>query len=305
MPPHPFFSDRRVVVALASFCCLLWGSAYPAIKTGYALFGIAAGDVPSKLLFAGYRFMSAGLVLLALAMVTRRNVFVLNRGNLFSTCLLGLTMTTLQYIFFYVGLAHTSGVKSSILNAATAFFSVLLAHFIYRNDRLNFDKVAGCLIGFAGVVVVNFSQDLLDFQFTLIGEGFVVISMFVLSATSIYGKKLSQTMDAVVLTGYQLGIGGFILVAAGYATGGKLTGFTAGSTALMVYLVILSAAAYSLWAALLKYNRVGMVAVFNLLIPIFGAVLSAVFLGESILEWKNVAALALVCSGIWRVTRGR
>ena len=39
MNQHPFFSDRRVVILLASFCCLLWGSAYPAIKNGYALFG--------------------------------------------------------------------------------------------------------------------------------------------------------------------------------------------------------------------------------------------------------------------------
>ncbi|MDR0439363.1 MAG: DMT family transporter [Candidatus Accumulibacter sp.] len=305
MSAHPFFSDRRVVVALASLCCLLWGSAYPAIKTGYALFDIAVGDIPSKLLFAGYRFMFAGLVLLALAMLARRNIFVLNRGNLFSTCLLGLTMTSLQYVFFYVGLAYTTGVKGSILNAATTFFSVLLAHYIYRNDRLNIYKAIGCLIGFAGVVVVNFSKDLLDFQFTLLGEGFVVISMFILSATSIYGKKLSQTMDAVVLTGYQLSIGGFVLVVAGYAAGGKLAGFTPGSAALLAYMVLLSSAAYSMWATLLKYNRVGMVAVFNLLIPIFGAILSAIFLGESVLEWKNVAALALVCSGIWLVTQER
>jgi drug/metabolite transporter (DMT)-like permease len=48
-----------------------------------------------------------------------------------------------------------------------------------------------------------------------------------------------------------------------------------------------------------------MVSVFNFLVPIFGAILSAVFLGERILEWKNVIALALVCSGIWLVTKER
>ncbi|MDR1708516.1 MAG: DMT family transporter [Candidatus Accumulibacter sp.] len=303
MNPQSFFSDRRAVVVLATFCCLLWGSAYPAIKTGYLLFGIAAGDIPSKMLFAGYRFTFAGLLLLAFSMGTRRNVFVLNRANLFSTCLLGLTQTTLQYIFFYVGLAYTTGVKSSILNAATTFFSVLLAHWIYRNDRLNFNKIAGCLIGFAGVIVVNFSADLLDFHFTLLGEGFVVIAMFVLSATTIYGKKLSQTMDSVVLTGYQLAIGGLVLIVAGHALGGKLASLTPASAALMTYMILLSSIAYAVWTALMKYNRVGLVAVFNLQIPIFGAVLSAIFLGESVLEWKNVAALALVCGGIWMVTR--
>ena len=53
---------------------------------------------------------------------------------------------------------------------------------------------------------------------------------------------------------------------------------------------------------MLKYNRVGMVSVFNFLEPIFGAVLSAIFPGEAFLEWKNLALLLLVCSGIWLVT---
>jgi drug/metabolite transporter (DMT)-like permease len=196
-------------------------------------------------------------------------------------------------------------VKSSILNASTTFFSVLLAHCFYRNDRLNFHKAAGCLIGFAGVLAVNFSPELLDFHFTLLGEGFVVIAMFVLSATSIYGKRLSQTMDSVVLCGYQLAIGGIVLVAAGHLGGGKLSGFTPESTALLAYMALLSSVSYAIWTALLKYNRVGLVAVFNLQIPIFGAVLSAVFLGERVLEWKNVVALLLVCGGIWLVTRER
>lgn len=305
MNQHPFFSDRRVVVLLASFCCLLWGSAYPAIKNGYAMFGIAAGDIPSKMLFAGYRFVFAGLALLALAILTRRNIFILNLRNFFSTSLLGLTQTSLQYVFFYIGLAYTTGVKSSIMNATGTFFSVLLAHFIYRYDRLNLNKVAGCLIGFAGVMAVNFSPDLLDFHFTLLGEGFVVIAAFILSAATIYGKRLSQTMDSVVLTGYQLSIGGLALVLAGYGTGGVLTGFTLQSTALMAYMVLLSSASFALWTVLLKYNRVGLVTVFNFLIPVFGAVLSAIFLGENILEWKNVLALFLVCGGIWLVTRER
>jgi drug/metabolite transporter (DMT)-like permease len=69
--------------------------------------------------------------------------------------------------------------------------------------------------------------------------------------------------------------------------------------------VLNSSIAYTLWSVLLKYNRVGMVSVFNFLVPIFGAILSAIFLGETFLEWKNFVALALVCSGICLVTRSK
>lgn len=303
MNSHPFFSNRKVVILLASFCCLLWGSAYPAIKNGYAMFAIAPDDIPSKMVFAGYRFVFAGLLLLIMAAFTKRDLFNLSWKNVRQITTLGLTQTSIQYVFFYVGLAYTTGVKSSILNATGTFFSVLMAHFIYQNDRLSLNKVVGCLIGFAGVMVVNFNKELLDFNFALLGEGFVVIAAFVLSAATIYGKKISQKMDSIILTGYQLTIGGIALTVAGYVTGGELVGFTLKSSALLFYMVLLSSVAFSLWTILLKYNRVGLVTIFNFLIPVFGAVLSAIFLGENILEWKNVAALALVCSGIWLVTK--
>ncbi len=288
---------------LACLCCLLWGSAYPAIKNGYALFAIAPDDIPTKMVFAGYRFVLAGGLLLLMAALTQRPLFDLSWKNLRQITTLGLTQTTLQYIFFYIGLAYTTGVKGSIMNATGTFFSVLLAHFIFKNDQLSWNKVLGCMVGFVGVMVVNFNQTLLDFHFTLLGEGFVVIAAFILSAGSIYGKKVSQSMDSIILTGYQLAIGGLVLVLGGYLTGGELTGFTLKSSALLLYLALLSSVAFALWATLLKYNRVGLVAVFNFLIPVFGAILSAAFLGERILEWKNLAALLLVCTGIWLVTK--
>ena len=107
----------------------------------------------------------------------------------------------------------------------------------------------------------------------------------------------------MVLTGYQLTVGGLALLLIGFVTGGTLSGFTFKSTALLAYLVILSSAAFSLWTILLKYNRVSMVTVFNFMVPIFGTLLSALFLNESFLEWKNALALLLVCSGIWLVTK--
>ena len=303
MQTHPFFSNRRIVFLVATLCCLLWGSAYPAIKNGYALFSIAAGDIPSKMVFAGYRFFFAGLVLLAFSITLRRSIRIPTWGRFRQVCILGLTQTSLQYLFFYIGLAYTTGVKSSIMNSTGTFFSVLLAHFIYTNDRLSMNKVLGCLIGFAGVMAVNFRPDLLDFNFTLRGEGSLVFAAFILSSATIYGKRISQQMDSIILTGYQLAIGGTALILLGYGSGGALSGFTVKSTLLLAYMTLLSSVAFGLWTVLLKYNRVGMVTIFNFLIPIFGAILSAIFLGENILEWKNLVALALVCSGIWLVTR--
>jgi drug/metabolite transporter (DMT)-like permease len=107
------------------------------------------------------------------------------------------------------------------------------------------------------------------------------------------------------MTGWQLAIGGAALLAAGYAMGGGLGRFTPASAALLAYLALLSSLAISIWSLLLKYNRVSLVTAFNFMVPVFGALLSAVFLGESILEWRNGVALVLVCWGIWLVTQSR
>lgn len=299
-----FYRSRGGVFALAALCCLLWGSAYPAIKGGYALLDIEAADVASQVLFAGWRFVLAGLILLAVAAAMRKPVLALEARGWRQVALLGFTQTAVQYVFFYVGLAHATGVKSSIMNATGVFFSVLLAHLIYADDRLSGRKALGCLVGFVGVVVVNLGGGgALTFDFTLLGEGFVVIAAFVLAAASIYGKRISKTLDPMVMTGWQLLIGGALLTGAGAMFGGRLEGFSLEAGALLLYMALLSSVAFSVWSLLLKHNPVGLIAAFNFLVPVFGVGLSALFLGESVLRWSNAAALVLVCAGIWLVTR--
>ncbi|OYW80712.1 MAG: hypothetical protein B7Z26_06030, partial [Asticcacaulis sp. 32-58-5] len=85
--------------------------------------------------------------------------------------------------------------------------------------------------------------------------------------------------------------------------GGHLGPITLLSGGLLLYMVMLSAVAFALWALLMKFNPVGFVATFQFLIPVAGVGLSGLLLGENILEWKNAVSLVLVCVGIWLVTR--
>ncbi len=172
--PTPVFARRNVAYACATLCCLLWGSSYPAIKSGYELFHIATDDIPSKVVFAGYRFLFAGALLLLFALAQRKPIGRLTTAQFGQLTILGLTQTTLQYTFFYIGLAFTTGVNGSIMNATGTFFSVLLAHFIYQNDKLSFNKALGCILGFVGVMLVNFHSGLSDFSFVWHGDGFII-----------------------------------------------------------------------------------------------------------------------------------
>ena len=118
---------------------------------------------------------------------------------------------------------------------------------------------------------------------------------------SVYSKIILKDMDALVLTGYQLFLGGALLLLVGLLQGGRLSHFSLEGILLFAYLVFISATAFGLWTLLLKHNEVTKVSIFNCLTPVFGTLLSGIFLSEDIFKLKNLMALLLVVAGIYLV----
>ena len=144
-----------VVCALALVCTFLWGSASPCIKLGYALFEIPSGETWTQVLFAGMRFVLAGILTVLIGSLLQKKALVPAKTSAPSIVKLAIFQTILQYIFFYIGLAHNSGVKASIINGSNTFFVILVSALIFRQEKLDLKKVLGCIIGFAGVIVVK------------------------------------------------------------------------------------------------------------------------------------------------------
>ena len=76
-----FLQRGPVIILLALLCTILWGTAYPAVKIGYALFAIDAADGFGKLLFAGLRFTLAGLMTLAVSVVLQKRLVIPQRKH--------------------------------------------------------------------------------------------------------------------------------------------------------------------------------------------------------------------------------
>lgn len=290
--------------------CLLWGSAFPCVKIGYGLFGISSSDVATIIAFAGARFLISGALVVVAMSLVRRRPYVPARADWAPAVKLSVFQTTLQYLLFYVGLSRSAGVTSSIIEASNAFFIVLLAVYAFRTERMTWRKAAGCLVGFAGVLLVNLGGGGAGAHFSLTGEGLVFLSTISAAVSSNLAKRYSTEHDPVLLSGWQFVIGGAMLLAAGLAMGGRIAPADAANplpaVALLVYLGFISAAAYSLWSMALAANPVSRVAVFGFMNPVFGAVLSALLLGETsvVNPLLAVAALVLVSCGIIVVNRG-
>jgi drug/metabolite transporter (DMT)-like permease len=218
---------------------------------------------------------------------------------------LSLVQTVIQYLLFYIGLANTTGVKSSIIEASSVFFALLASSVLFHYEKLGKGKIMGCILGFAGVVLINLTGSGLDTSMRLSGEGFILLSALSYAFSSVMIKNYAQKENPVILSGYQFVTGGLVMAAAGLLAGGKLIGFTLVSGILLFYMAVISAVAYSLWGVLLKYNPVGKVAVYGFTNPVFGVILCALLLGEKnqAFTLQGLISLLLVCLGIYMVNR--
>lgn len=301
--PHPLQKTSAVWIC-ALVCTALWGSAFPCIKTGYTLFQIQPADTSSQILFAGLRFFLAGLLTILIGSIGQRRFLIPKRCSFHKVFILSMFQTVIQYLLFYIGLAHTTGVKGSILGGTSVLFSILIASLIFRQEKFSGNKLAGCLVGFSGIIIVNLSGVGIDMGFTFIGEGFMILSALSYALSSVFFKRFSSDDDPVALSGYQFLLGGLIMIIAGQSLGGSIVFSGAASVLLLIYMALISAVAYSLWGLLLKYNPVSRITVFGFMTQVFGVLLSAVILREqNVLGPKTLLALILVCIGIYLVNK--
>lgn len=319
-----------VVCVVALLCCFLWGSAFPGIKIGYEIFDIEGNQASLQIMFAGMRFFLAGVMALVIGSVAYKRILLPQKTSWKPILHLSLLQTTLQYFFFYIGLGKTSGVKASIIEALNVFVALFVACLLFRQEKLKRNKILGSVLGFAGVFIMELwgsrggSASLAGIG---VGELCIFISTVAYAFSSVYLRKYSEQELPFVLSGYQFMVGGITLVLLGIilcvlfpenlgtgvftqgaveiigTVGKKMveTFLTIKGCAIVLYLAMVSAVAYSLWGVLLKYNPVSKIAVFGFTTPIFGVLLSALLLHEADTLHIGVLLLSLLLVSIGTV----
>ena len=281
---------------------MLWGSASPAIKIAYELFRIGPDDTASRIMLAGARFMIAGCMTILFGSILAGKILLPKKGFWKNVAILSLFQTVGQYYFFFMALAHTSGVRGSIINASGNFIAILFAVFIFRFETMTLKKFLGCLVGFAGILLIMGGGWALmsGGSVTLAGEGAMFMAAFFYAASGCLIKVFSRDENPVVLSGYQFLIGGTVLLAIGAVMGGNLTFYSTGCVLNLIYMGFISAGAYTLWGVLLKYNPVSRISILGFINPVMGVLLSALFLGEGreAFSLTGLMALLLVSAGI-------
>ena len=103
------------------------------------------------------------------------------------------------------GQTHIESGLASILNATTPIFSVVLAHFLTKEERLTTNRVSGVAIGWIGVAVLIGIESLLGFGIEVIGQIAVLGATLSYAFAAIYGRRFKGISPLIVATGMLCG----------------------------------------------------------------------------------------------------
>ena len=100
---------------------------------------------------------------------------------------------------------HIESGLASILNGTTPIFSVILAHFLTKEERLTANRMSGVLVGWVGVTVLIGIDSLRGFGIEVFGQIAVLGAAFSYACAAIYGRRFKGLSPLVVATGMLCG----------------------------------------------------------------------------------------------------
>ena len=276
--------------------CLIWGGNFVAIK-------LSIQGIP-PLLAATIRSVVASCLLWLCSRALHQPVG-LPRGVIKHGVAIGFLFGA-QFLFLYWGLYFTDASRAVMFCYAQPLATALMAHFILPDDRLHLVKATGICVAFIGLTVVLGSRSQTAGHLYWLGDAMELAAGLLWAVTTIYVKKITwntpithfQTLFAQLFFSIPFLAASTIALEWGW----KLAPEPVAIAALVYQCVIVAFVSYLLWFRMIHSYPVSRLAAFTFLTPLFGVILSALFLGES-LTWSLWTGLGLVAAGIYLVNR--
>ena len=286
-PHHQGFPRAGLLVFIG--LCLVWGSTWLAIK-------VSLESIP-PLLGVALRFTLSAACLVLIA-ILRRDRWPRGVRTHVQLAAVGVLSFCLSYCFVYLGECHISSGLTSILFATFPFFIAIVSHFLLPGERLTWWKMAGVIVGFAGVVVL-FQGDLRAGSGSAAGIALVVGGAFASALSNVYGKPILQRLGVIPFTTAGMLYGS----AADWAAWlvferGQPARWTAAGIASTVYLALFGTVATFLgYFWLLQRTDATRLSLFTFITPVVAMAAGGLFLGEELSPWL-FSGSALILAGI-------
>ena len=268
---------------------MIWGGSFLFIK-------MAVADIP-PMTVAAIRIVIGGAVLAAVAAGRGQDLWALRR-HWRPLLIMGGFGTMLPFVMIGWGETHIDSGLAAILMAAVPFNTILLAHLFVREEPLSWGKILGCVLGFAGVIVLIGPEALSQLGGQALAQIAVLLATVCYAVNSIIARRLNH------FSGETAGAG-MLIAAALFAVPLSLLldrpwELAPSGTALFAVVTLgwlCTGAGYLLFFRIIARAGAGFVSLNNFLVPLFGVIWGAIVLSER-LEPRAFIALLLILAGV-------
>ncbi len=272
---------------------IIWGSSFFNIK-------IATNSYdPITLALVRVFFASIPLIILCKIKKIKIGAFT---HNWKSFALIGLCNITIPFILIAIGTSKINSYLAAILMSTTPLSGSILAHYFVKNEKINYLKFLGVLIGFSGIVILFFDRVIIDeknFIYALI----TILGSTFYSIGGILTLKIKKSGNENVTTSTTLWALIFLFPLAFLLENPLQTSPSLGSTMSLVYLgIVATGLAWLIRFRILTVNGLVFQTQVAYLIPIFG-VFFGFFLMDEIITWRVLLSLVIIILGIYIVKK--
>jgi len=279
--------------ALLTILALIWSSAFFNIKIATYSYG------PVTIAFL--RIVFGAIPVIGLCLFKKIKIEAFSK-DWYWFAAIGMINLVIPFFLIAYGVQKVQSNLAAILMASTPLSATILAHFFTDNEKINYTKIFGVLLGFSGIVFL-FSDNI------LINENNFLSALIIFFASTFYvigglltlkiSNKKNENVTASILI---WGVIFLVPITAYTEQPWNLTPSTA-STISVIYLGIFATGlAWLLRFRILKTNGLVFQAQVAYLIPIFGIILGYIFLKELITPKVLVAVVAVII-GIYLVKK--
>ena len=289
---------------LLTFLALIWASAFFNIKIATYSYG--------PIMIAFLRIIFGTIPVVGLCLIKKIKIEAFSKDwHWFA--LIGIVNLVIPFFLIAYGVQKVQSNLAAILMASTPLSATVLAHFFAKNEKINYPKIFGVLIGFSGIVFL-FSDSILitgeNFSsavFILVGSTFYVIGGLLTLKIS---NKKNENVTSSILIWASIFILPLSLIIS-YFNSSDIFSFISDlhfshrldSTLALIYLgVVPTGLAWLIRFKILKNNGLVFQAQVAYLIPIFGIILGYIFLKE-LITLKVLVAVIAVIIGIYLVKK--
>ncbi len=217
--------------------------------------------------------------------------------------ILGITNFAVPFFLISWGEKSIDSSIASILDATVPLFTIFLAHYLLKDDRMNMQKVLGLLTGFAGVIVL-LSQDIGASPSTLIGEAAVVLASVFYAGSAVYIRKSTENTPAILRSTVPMFSASIIMWTSAFLTESplQLPKLQLTWIALLFLGILGSGLAFLLAFYLIHEIGPTRSTMVTYIFPLGGVILGVVFLHEQI-TWQLIAGGFLIVASLLIVNR--